>query len=63
MTETASPPDPNEEEKPKKWGKPPEGEPDYGSTCDVCGAFPVVPATGMCGPCSFGEASTAGGDW
>ena len=37
--------------------------PDYGSECDVCGATPVVPQTGMCGPCSFGDADTAGGNW
>jgi hypothetical protein len=31
--------------------------------CSVCGQSPVVAATGMCGPCTFGEAGTAGGDW
>lgn len=40
-----------------------ETKPDYSSKCDVCGETPVVPATGMCGPCSFGEAGTAGGNW
>lgn len=39
------------------------GEPDYESTCEVCDATPVVPETGMCGPCTFGEADTAGGNW
>lgn len=34
-----------------------------GSNCEVCGASPVVPITGMCGPCTFGEADTAGGNW
>jgi len=31
--------------------------------CEVCGATPVVRATGLCGPCTFGEADTAGGNW
>jgi len=59
---------------PPKWLKPqiaqaaqrraqPDMEPDWTSECDVCGASPVVPATGMCGPCSFGEADTIGGNW
>jgi CRISPR/Cas system-associated protein Cas10 (large subunit of type III CRISPR-Cas system) len=38
-------------------------KPDYSRTCTVCGASPIVSATGMCGPCTFGEADTAGGDW
>lgn len=37
--------------------------PDWSSKCDVCGASPVVPQTGMCGQCSFGESDTANGDW
>ena len=40
-----------------------EREPDWISPCDVCGQVPVLPLTGMCGPCSFGEAETAGGNW
>jgi hypothetical protein len=39
------------------------GRPDWGGTCESCGASPIVPETGMCGPCTFGEASTAGGNW
>lgn len=31
--------------------------------CIVCGAVPVVPESEMCGPCTFGEAETAGGNW
>jgi hypothetical protein len=31
--------------------------------CEVCGQKPVVRATGLCGPCTFGEADTAGGNW
>ena len=41
----------------------PDTEPDWTSNCHVCGATPVVPATGMCGPCTFGEADTVGGNW
>lgn len=37
--------------------------PDYRGKCDNCGASPIVPASGMCGPCTFGEADTAGGNW
>ena len=39
------------------------GRPDWGHRCQVCDATPVVPITGMCGPCSFGEAETANGNW
>ena len=38
-------------------------EPDWTTPCEVCGAFPTVPLTGMCSPCTFGEADTAGGNW
>ena len=38
-------------------------KPDWTRNCSVCGASPVVPITGMCGPCSFGEAETTDGDW
>jgi hypothetical protein len=37
--------------------------PDWEHTCMNCGARPIVPATGLCGPCTFGEADTAGGNW
>jgi len=40
-----------------------EMEPDWNGTCEVCGQSPIVPATGMCGPCTFGEAETIGGNW
>jgi len=36
---------------------------DWGRECEVCGQKPVVNATGLCGPCTFGEADTAGGNW
>lgn len=37
--------------------------PDWSSSCDVCGASPVVPQTGMCGPCTWGDAESANGNW
>lgn len=36
---------------------------DWTRGCSNCGATPVVNATGLCGPCTFGEAATAGGNW
>jgi len=41
----------------------PDTEPDWTGSCENCGESPIVPATGMCGPCTFGEADTAGGNW
>lgn len=40
-----------------------DSEPDWNGTCMVCGASPIVPVTSMCGPCTFGEADTVGGNW
>lgn len=40
-----------------------ESQPDWNRKCLVCGASPVVPVTGLCGPCTFGEAETVGGNW
>lgn len=40
-----------------------EVRPDYSRGCICCGDTPVVPTTGMCGPCTFGEADTVGGNW
>lgn len=40
-----------------------ETEPDWSGNCEVCGATPIVPTSGMCGPCTFGEAATADGNW
>jgi hypothetical protein len=37
--------------------------PDWEHECSNCGAKPIVPATGMCGPCTFGDAETVGGNW
>lgn len=36
---------------------------DWTRKCEVCGETPVVNQTGLCGPCTFGEAETAGGNW
>lgn len=36
---------------------------DWTRECEVCGQTPVVNMTGMCGPCTFGEADTIGGNW
>ena len=41
----------------------PETDPDWSVSCDVCGSSPVVPVSGMCGPCTFGEADTVAGNW
>lgn len=37
--------------------------PDWSMPCENCGASPIVPVTGLCGPCNFGEADTAQGGW
>ena len=41
----------------------PDTTPDWDRQCENCGATPIVPATGLCGPCTFGDISTAGGNW
>lgn len=41
----------------------PRVEPDWSRKCEVCGARPIMPITKMCGPCTTGEADTAGGNW
>lgn len=38
-------------------------KPDWTKKCQVCDASPIVPLTGLCGPCTFGEADTVGGNW
>ena len=37
--------------------------PDWQAKCENCGSSPTVPVTGMCGPCTFGEADMVGGGW
>ena len=43
-----------------------KGDPDWSAKCVTCGATPTV-YTGegddCCGPCTFGESETAGGNW
>lgn len=38
-------------------------KPDWEKSCENCGAVPVHKVTGMCGPCTFGEAETINGNW
>jgi hypothetical protein len=38
-------------------------EPNWFGECSNCGASPTHPQTGMCGPCTFGEAEMVGGNW
>lgn len=40
-----------------------DSTPDWTTPCENCGEVPIVPCTGMCGPCTFGEADTMGGNW
>jgi hypothetical protein len=37
--------------------------PDWTKPCEVCGQRPIMSFTGMCGPCTTGEAETVGGNW
>lgn len=55
----------NKHKEKKKKKKRPEDDtrPDWKTPCLICGDVPTVPATGMCGPCTFGEADTIGGNW
>ena len=41
----------------------PRMEPDWTKKCENCDQTPIVPLTGMCGPCTWGEAETMGGNW
>jgi hypothetical protein len=46
--------------------KPPklqDGDKDWNTSCQVCGEKPTVHPLQLCGPCCFGEAETAGGNW
>lgn len=38
-------------------------EPNYKVKCICCEGEPTVGNSRMCGPCYFGDASTAGGNW
>lgn len=48
--------------KDKERGYNPYGK-DWKGKCDNCGASPTVSATGLCGPCTWGESETVGGNW
>jgi len=37
--------------------------PDWNARCLNCDSTPVVPLTGLCGPCNFGTAAAVNGDW
>lgn len=41
----------------------PDVRPDWSQKCSVCGASPIMPLTGLCGPCTFGESDTIDGNW
>lgn len=47
----------------KEESNPDNFKPDWKGSCDLCGQSPIVPVTCMCGPCTFGEADTADGNW
>lgn len=40
-----------------------DGDPDWDTACTTCEERPTVHPTELCGPCCFGEADTAGGNW
>lgn len=40
-----------------------EGAPDWSTPCQCCDEVPTVHPTRLCGPCCFGDAHTAGGNW
>lgn len=37
--------------------------PDHSRQCENCQQTPVVPLSGLCGPCHFGTAAAVDGDW
>lgn len=39
------------------------GDPDWSTKCENCDAVPTVHPVKLCGPCCFGEAETANGNW
>lgn len=38
-------------------------EPDWSKECSQCGEKPILHLTGKCGPCTFDEPETKGGNW
>lgn len=53
----------NKKKEPTEYLSQEEMEPDWEGECEACGAKPTVSITGLCGPCSFGEADTLNGNW
>jgi len=41
----------------------PDTSPDWARKCENCGQVPTVGNSRLCGPCYFGEADTANGNW
>ncbi|MNK80829.1 hypothetical protein D3C87_1005600 [compost metagenome] len=39
------------------------GDKDWKTPCQNCEQVPTVHPVALCGPCCFGEAATAGGNW
>ena len=40
-----------------------DGDKNWDVKCQNCEAVPTVHPFRLCGPCCFGEADTAGGNW
>jgi hypothetical protein len=40
-----------------------DGDKNWDTPCQNCDALPTVYPFDLCGPCCFGEAETAGGNW
>lgn len=40
-----------------------DGDKDWSTPCQNCDQLPTVSPTDLCGPCCWGDASTAGGNW
>lgn len=40
-----------------------DGDKDWATPCCNCNQLPTVYPTDLCGPCCWGEAGTAGGNW
>lgn len=40
-----------------------DGDKDWETPCQNCEQVPTVHPVALCGPCCFGEAATAGGNW
>lgn len=40
-----------------------DGDKNWDHPCDNCDGLPTVHPLGLCGPCTWGEADTYGGNW